>query len=96
MTINSVDFRSLDELAELLEGLGLRLHAKNRIAGDESGYLWHLAETIRKAGLLAARFGKEPELHGVFGDGQQAGTIPENEQQDHFLALLGKGFGGGG
>lgn len=96
MTINSVDFRSLDELAELLEELGLRLHAKNRIAGGESGYFWHLAETIRKTGLLATRIVKSPELLEIFGDGRQAGTIPENEQQDHFLALLGEGFGGGG
>ena len=95
MTVNSADFETLEELAGLLEALGLRLHAKNRIAGGESVYLWHLAETIRKTGHLATRFGKEPELHELFGDGYQTGIIPDNEQRNRFLSLLSEGYGAG-
>jgi hypothetical protein len=85
-------FRSPHELAELLEGIGLRLHAKNRIAG-ESGYLWHLAEVIRGAGRLAGRFDAEPEIRGLFGDGYSAGTVPLAEQRDQFVRLLTEACG---
>ena len=89
MNSDTADFRSLEELVELLEAIGLRLHAKNRISGGESGYLWHLAEIIRDAGRMATRANEEPELLALFGDGDQAGSIPEEAQRDHFLSLLG-------
>ncbi len=85
-------FGSPQELADLLEAIGLRLHAQNRIAGGESNYLWHLAEVIRGAGRLAARFDAE-DLGALFGDGYDAGSIPSAEQQDHFLALLKEACG---
>lgn len=82
-------FRSPQELADLLEDIGLRLHAQNRIAGGESNYLWHLAEVIRGAGRLAARFDAEhEELRALFGDGYDAGTILAKEQWSHFLEML--------
>lgn len=87
MMDKSADFGSLEDLAELLEAIGLRLHAKNRIGG-ESGYVWHLAETIRGAGRLAARAKREPDVHLLFGDGNDAGSFPADKQQDRFLALL--------
>lgn len=83
----SADFGSLEDLAELLEAIGLRLHANNRIGG-ESGYVWHLAETIRSASRLAARANREPDLELLFGDGYEGGSVPADKQQDHFLALL--------
>lgn len=43
MNSDTANFGSLQELAELLEAIGIRLHAKNRISGGESGYLWHRA-----------------------------------------------------
>lgn len=88
MNTNLAEFGSRQELAELLEAIGLRLHAKSRIAGGESGYLWHLAETIRSAGRLAIRADNEPDLHALFGDGYEAGTVPRGEQQAKFLELL--------
>ncbi len=89
MKEHTVDFTSPEQLAELLETIGLRLHAKNRIAGGESGYLWHLAEVLRAAGRLAARLDFEhDEMYALFGNGYEAGTVPAEDQQDHFLGLL--------
>ncbi len=88
MTRQTADFGSLEELAALLEAIGLRLHAKNRIAGGESGYVWHLAETIRNAGHLATRAVNETELLALFGDGYSQGSIPREAQLEHFLSLL--------
>lgn len=89
MNEHAGNFGSPEGLAELLERIGLRLHAKNRIAGGESGYIWHLAEVIRGAGRLAARFDAEPEeLHALFGDGYEAGTVAVEAQVEHFFGLL--------
>lgn len=94
MTEENGAFGSPKELAELLERIGLRLHAKNRVAGGESNYLWHLAEAIRGMGRLAARFDAEDEeLFEQYGDGYQAGTIPAAERQDRFFALLQEACG---
>lgn len=60
-----VDFQSFEELAEILEKIGLSLHAKNRIAGGEDNFVWYLAEAIRSVGQLATRAENEPELHGL-------------------------------
>jgi hypothetical protein len=81
-------FGSPKELAKLLESVGLRLYAKYRIEGGESIYLWHLAETIRGAGRLAGRFDAEPEVHALFCDGHNAGTVPFAEQREMFFQLL--------
>ena len=84
----SSDFRSPEELAELLETIGLKLHAKNRIGGGESGYLWHLAETIRKTGRLAALATNDPNLEELYGNGYKSGSIAEEDQLGHFMSLL--------
>lgn len=86
----SAEFGSPAELAELLEAIGLRLHGKNRIGGGENGYLWHLAETIRKAGRLALRANDDPEMLSLFGDAYDAGSLSLDEQTSHFIALLTK------
>lgn len=87
MNEHAADFGSPEELAHLLERIGLRLHAKNRIAGGESGYLWHLAQTIRSCGRLAAS-ASEPIFLETFGDGYQTGSVPFAEQSDHFIKLV--------
>jgi hypothetical protein len=53
MTDNKSDFQALEELTGLLEEIEMSLHAKNRITGGESNFLWHLAEAIRATGRLA-------------------------------------------
>lgn len=88
MGLEKADFSSPRELADLLETIGLRLHAKNRIAGGESNFLWHLAETIRGAGRLAAQFDEAPQLSALFGDGYKAGSLSVSDQQEHFFRLL--------
>jgi len=71
----------------MLEEIGLRLHSKNRMSG-ESGFLWLLAETIRKTGRLAVLSKDRSELDALYGDGYDRGTIPDEDQLEHFMALL--------
>ena len=88
MTEDNPGFRSLRELAVTLNEIGHRLHGMNRISGGESGATWHLAETIRAVGQLAARIEAEPELRGLYGDAARAGSVPSREQWAHFLGML--------
>ena len=88
MEERNVNFSGPAELADLLEQIGMRLHAKNRIWAGESDYYWHLAEVIRKAGRLALLASTEPELTASFGDGEEAGAIPDEQKADRFLELL--------
>ena len=88
MEEQEISFNSPEDLAILLEQVGMRLHAKNRISGSESVYYWHLAEVIRKAGLLARLAGTDLAMMVSFGDGYEAGTIPEEQKEDKFLELL--------
>lgn len=82
-------FRDLHELTELLEALGQHLHAKNRIALGESGYYWHLAETLRKLGRLATLPMEFPAVDEEFGHAYQPGTLAHDEQTRRFLSLIG-------
>lgn len=88
MNNNEVNFESVRDLANVLERLGLRLHAKNRISGGESKFLWHLAEIIRASGHLARDFEGGTELDVLFGDGWREGAIPRKDQRKEFLNLL--------
>ena len=72
----------------MLEEIGLRLHSKNRMGGGESRFLWLLAETIRKTGRLALLAEDRSELDALYGDGYTNGTLSDDEQLDHFSALL--------
>ena len=81
-------FGSPEELAAMLEEIGLRLHSKNRMGGGESEFLWLLAETIRKTGRLALRTEDRSELDALYGDGYNVGTIPDEDQLEHLMALL--------
>ncbi len=81
-------FRDLHDLAEILETLGLHLHAKNRIALGESGYYWHLAETLRKLGRLATFEIELPAVDEEFGPAYPPGSLAHDEQTRRFLSLL--------
>lgn len=83
-----INFHSPEDLAKILEQIGMRLHAKNRMSAGESVYYWHLAEVIRKAGLLARLSMSNPALKESFGDGYNPGTVPEEQKADRFLTLL--------
>lgn len=87
MKEEKLDFRTPAELASKLEWIGLALHAKNRISGGESGFLWHLAETIRKAGKLAER-SNEARMVELFDNASHEGKIPKDEQEVAFLKIL--------
>ena len=88
MNKKDLTFESPGELAAMLEEIGLRLHSKNRMGGGESGYLWHLAETIRRTGRLSLLAQDRSELDAIYGDGYTNGSIPDEDQPDHFMALL--------
>ena len=88
MTEANPSFRSLRELAALLDDIGMRLHSVNRVSAGESGAIWHLAETIRAVGQLAARIEGEPELRRLYGDTSGTGSLPSDQQQAHFLRML--------
>lgn len=81
-------FNDLHELAEILEALGLHLHAKNRIALGESGYYWHLAETLRKLGRMTTLGQDVPALEEKFGSADTQSGLAHNESTRRFLALL--------
>lgn len=95
MADKDVDFQSFEELAAILEKIGLSVHAKNRIAGGEDNFVWYLAEAVRSVGQLAARAENEPQLHGLYGDAYQAGELAHNVQLDHFFGLLREEFSAG-
>ncbi len=82
------EFSDLADLSRLLEAIGTRLHAKNRIGGGESNFLWFLAETIRKAGRLADMETRNPETLKSFGDGSQTGSVQYEQLEDLFFQLL--------
>ncbi len=96
MEKRDLTFGSLEELAAMLEEIGLRLHSKNRIAGGESKYLWLLAETIIKSGRLSLVAANSDETRVLYGDGYSDGSIPKNEQLSHFMAALEKQSTDGG
>ena len=96
MEKRDLTFGSLEELAAMLEEIGLRLHSKNRIAGGESTYLWLLAETIIKSGRLALVAANGDETRALYGDGYSDGSIPKNEQLSHFMAAFEKQSTDGG
>jgi hypothetical protein len=81
-------FQTLEELNDLLDRIGLRLHSRNRIAAGESVFLWHLAETIRATGRLALTSNTVPHSEGSFGSGYERESITRSDQLDHFLSLL--------
>jgi len=82
-------FRTQHELAEILEALGQHLHAKTRLELSESGYYWHLAETIVKLGRLTKLSLEFPAVDEEFGHVFPPGTLAHEEQGRRFLSLIG-------
>lgn len=81
-------FRTVHELAEILEALGQHLQSKNRIELDESGFYSHLAETLRKIGRLTTLPMDFPAVDEEFGNAYLPGTLAHDEQARHFLSLV--------
>lgn len=81
-----LDFKSPEELKEILRLLSGRLHYINRVSG-ESRYMWHLAELLKAAGQMTELIG-DKAVGAEFGDGWTPGTVPREAQTDRLLALL--------
>lgn len=85
-------FRTLHELAELLEALGQHFHTENRLALGESGYYCQLAETLQKLGRLATLPVEFPAVDEEFRNAYPPGTLAHEEQTRRFLSLVGSQF----
>lgn len=71
-----------------MAALAARLHAKNRIWMDESGYAWHVAQLIAAVGEdFRAAIGN-PEVGADFGDAHHVARLDDAEQVDALLARL--------
>jgi len=82
------EFQSLEDLRDMLDIIGRRLHAKNRIAGGENDFLWMMAEVIRATGRLSAVAYNDPFKAEPI-EACHEGTSPNNDLVlDRFLALL--------
>ena len=81
-------FRDLDELADILDALGNHLHAKNRISLGESGFYWHIAETLRSLARLSTLPVDFPAVDEAFGDVYSPGTMGDEQQTQRFLSLI--------
>ncbi|WP_421997062.1 hypothetical protein [Roseovarius confluentis] len=89
-----VDFRNTEELAALLWQIAMTVHAKNRIAGGESSFLWYLAEAIQSVSQLAQSATDDPQLQRLYGDAHYAGSLADEAKREHFLGLLSEAFAG--
>src|SRR6056297_2818656 len=87
--VENAAYRNLHELAETLETLSKHLHSKNCVELGESGYYWHLAETLRKLGRLTTLPLDLPVIDEKFSDAYPPGTLAHEEQARHFLSLIG-------
>jgi hypothetical protein len=81
-------FSSGEEFAQVMAALAARLHAKNRIWMDESGYAWHVAQLIAAVGEdFRAALGN-PEVTADFGDAHHVARLDDAEQVDALLLRL--------
>ena len=88
----NVNFRNTEELAALLSQIEMTVHAKNLIAGVESGFLWCLAEAIQSVSELSRREADDTEQHGLHGDAHNAGLLVDEAGRGHYLRFLRKAF----
>lgn len=72
----------------MMAGLAARLHAKNRIWLDESGYAWLLARLIAALGEDFREALSDPEVAKNFGDAHQTARLDDAAQLDALLARL--------
>ena len=72
----------------MMAGLAGKLHAKNRIWLDESGYAWHLARLIAALGEDFRAALTDPEVAKDFGDAHRVARLDDAAQVDALLARL--------
>ncbi|MES2542913.1 MAG: hypothetical protein V4583_20395 [Pseudomonadota bacterium] len=82
------DFGSGEEFAQLMSGLAAKLHAKNRIWMDESGYAWHVAQLLSALGEEFRAAPNDPDVIADFGDAHHKARLDDAEQVDALLARL--------
>jgi len=83
-----LSFNSAQEFEALCQALATKLHAKNRIAMGESGFVWELAELIRRCGPALKRGLDDPAVAAAFGDGYTEGSLSREEGPAALFALL--------
>lgn len=81
-----INFGSPEELAEIFEEIGMRLHGKNRIGGDESRLLWLIAETSRKLGQLTLRSNSR-EMDELFDTIGSTGSLGSRQDEEFWRML---------
>jgi len=81
------DFASADELAALLEVIGLRLHARNRVAMGEQHFAWEVAELIRRIGSDLVPLMQDAQTQADFGDGYNEGRLDPAARRARLIAL---------
>ncbi len=82
------DFGSGEEFAQVMAGLAAKLHAKNRIWMDESGYAWHVAQLLAALGEEFRAAQIDPEVVADFGDAHHVARLDDAAQVDALLARL--------
>ena len=82
------DFRSGEDFAAVMAGLAAKLHAKNRIWLDESGYAWLLARLIAAVGEDFRDALKDREVARDFGDAHLIARLDDAAQLDALLERL--------
>lgn len=82
------DFSSPEDLAALLEAIGLRLHAKNRIALGEQNFAWEVAELIRRIGADLVPLIADAPTQADFGDGYSDGRLDPAGKRERLVGLV--------
>lgn len=81
------DFASPEELAALLDAIGLRLHAQNRVGMGEQAYAWEIAELIRRIGADLVPLLADSNIQADFGDGYAAGKLDAEARRARLIEL---------
>lgn len=81
------DFASPEELAALLEAIGLRLHGKNRIGMGEQTFAWEVAELIRRIGSDLVPLLQDEATQADFGDGYGQGRLNATARRARLVDL---------
>ena len=82
------DFTSGEEFARVMAGLAAKLHAKNRIWLDESGYAWLVARLIAVVGEDVREALLDQEVAQDFGDAYRKARLDDAAMVDAVWARL--------
>jgi hypothetical protein len=82
------DFGSGEEFAQVMSGMAAKLHAKNRIWMDESGYAWHVAQLLSALGEEFRAALKDAAVVADFGDAHHVARLDDAAQVDALLSRL--------